>query len=141
MRKLSSCITYQEKIEAHYSFSISSKPDFDSMSIRDRHQRTTKKNIWTDTWLLEIIASVLSLLCLGVLVLVFVVSHGKPTQVRHGLTLNTLVSILSTAARSAALLLLSSAISQWRWCLFKTQHRSLVDFEYYDTASLVRLAA
>lgn len=105
------------------------------MSIPDRYQRTAKKNIWTDTWLLEIIASVLSLLCLGVLVLVFVLADGKPTQVWHGLTLNTLVSILSTAARSAALLSLSSSISQWRWCLFKTQHRSLADFECYDTAS------
>jgi hypothetical protein len=50
-------------------------------------------------------------------------------------TLNAIISTLSTTSRVCLLAMLASSISQWNWLLFSTKLRRLVDFEYFSAAS------
>jgi hypothetical protein len=50
-------------------------------------------------------------------------------------TLNAIISTLSTTSRVCLLAMLASSISQWNWLLFSTKPRRLVDFEYFSAAS------
>ncbi|KAI9373777.1 hypothetical protein BJX61DRAFT_552009 [Aspergillus egyptiacus] len=53
----------------------------------------------------------------------------------YGVTLNTLVSILSAAMKAALIYAVSECISQWKWILFSREERLLIDFERMDSAS------
>jgi len=50
-------------------------------------------------------------------------------------TLNAIISTLSTASRVSLLAMLASAISQWNWLLFSETNRRLLDFEHLAEAS------
>ena len=81
--------------------------------IRQRTGRYLAR-VWADTWITEILASVLSVCCIAALIVLLIMANGKPLQAWAGFTLNTLASILSTAAKASAMFSLTSAISQWR---------------------------
>lgn len=86
-------------------------------------------------WLPEtasILASVFSLYILAFLLTFF---DGKPVFEWNGITLNTVVSTLSTASKAALLHAIEELISQWKWILFTRKCRSLLDFERIDAAS------
>ncbi|KAK2800692.1 hypothetical protein FQN50_008002 [Emmonsiellopsis sp. PD_5] len=59
----------------------------------------------------------------------------RPIFVWYGVTLNTLVSILSAAIKAAVIFAISECISQWKWILFSRDERLLIDFERMDSAS------
>lgn len=50
-------------------------------------------------------------------------------------TLNALVSVLSTASKAALLYTTSELISQWKWIVFTRVKRPLIDFQRIDAAS------
>ncbi|KAL1850779.1 hypothetical protein Daus18300_012787 [Diaporthe australafricana] len=52
-----------------------------------------------------------------------------------GVTLNAVVSVLSTASRASLLYAISELISQWKWIVFTSTRRPLIDFERIDAAS------
>lgn len=86
-------------------------------------------------WLAEtagILASVFSLYILATLLTVY---DGKPVIEWKGITLNSVVSILSTASNAALLYAIEELISQWKWILFTRKSRPLLDFERVDAAS------
>ena len=87
------------------------------------------------TWLLEIAAAMLSLGCLVVLFIVLSLANGKTIMVWHGITLNTLASILATASKLSALYVISASIGQTKWNLSSKGPQSLLDFEAVDCAS------
>lgn len=86
-------------------------------------------------WLPEtagILTSVFSLYLLATLLTVY---DGKTVFEWKGITLNSVVSILSTASKAALLHAISELISQWKWILFTRKSRPLLDFERIDAAS------
>lgn len=89
------------------------------------------------TWTNEIAAALLSAGSLAALVGVLVGANGQPILhwQWHDITLNTIVSILSTISRISALFVLSAAIGQTKWILFSRGPASLLDFEAIDVAS------
>ncbi len=91
--------------------------------------------IWADTWVIELFMVGISLCCLTTVIVILMLADGITIRDWSGFTLNTLVSILSTASKAAATLTLSSSVSQWCWIIFLTQRRRLIDFEAFDNAS------
>ncbi|KAJ1709498.1 hypothetical protein NYO67_8369 [Aspergillus flavus] len=63
------------------------------------------------------------------------VFDDRPIFDWYGVTLNTLVSILSAAMKAALIYAISECISQWKWILFSREERLLIDFERMDSAS------
>lgn len=53
----------------------------------------------------------------------------------RGVTLNAVVSVLSTASKGFLLLSIGETISQWKWIMFSSMRHRLIDFELVDRAS------
>ncbi|KAI1329025.1 hypothetical protein F5Y16DRAFT_418906 [Xylariaceae sp. FL0255] len=86
-------------------------------------------------WISEITALIASFLSLAALIVVLVVYDGQPIFSWHGVTLNAIVSVFATASKASLLLAIEDLISQWKWILFTSQSRPLIDFEHIDLAS------
>ncbi|KAF4616234.1 hypothetical protein G7Y89_g15173 [Cudoniella acicularis] len=100
-------------------------------SARDLYHRWV-----TDSWLLELGGLGLTLLSMGALVVTLMVYQNKaPPQWRWGLTLNSLLSILSQVVALSITAILASALSQQKWLWFRNSTRSLKDFGRFDDAS------
>ena len=53
----------------------------------------------------------------------------------HAVTLNTIVSILTTLSKTLLLFILSSCLGQWKNISFAKQQRDLIGFSILDSAS------
>jgi hypothetical protein len=96
----------------------------------------------TDTWWPEALGLLLSASCLtaiGGLLLPYTFSHRQVPEFSRSLTLNTLVSILAAAAKSALLFSVASTMGQAKWCWFRpaggSTRRRLQDIQTLDDAS------
>jgi hypothetical protein len=76
-----------------------------------------------------------SALALTGMVILLAECDQKPIFSWHGVSLNTIISILSTASKAWLLLTVDAAISQWKWILFSHDRRILNDFGVIDSAS------
>jgi Protein of unknown function (DUF3176) len=94
-------------------------------------------NIWvTDSWRLEVASLCLALASMGTLIAVLVAYQNKAVPSwRWGLTLNSLLSILSQIITLSTTSILASALSQQKWLWFRNSTRSLKDFSLFDDAS------
>lgn len=92
---------------------------------------------YTDWWTLEVACSVLSIACTIAIVVVLICINGKFIETWHSwLQPNTIVSILSTVAKSALLLPFAECISQQKWELFRSSKpRKLEHMDMFDQAS------
>ncbi|MCJ1438974.1 hypothetical protein MMC27_008364 [Xylographa pallens] len=88
-----------------------------------------------DNWYLELAAILGSLSCLVALIVVLGKLDNQPIFDWNGVTLNTIVSILSTTAKAWLMLVLAETISQWKWILFSSRRRFLIDLQALDEAS------
>lgn len=79
-----------------------------------------------------ILGSALLLAALAVLLACF---DDKAVFDWKGVTLNAVVSLISTASKASLLFAVSELISQWKWILFTRTSRPLIDFERVDAAS------
>lgn len=87
------------------------------------------------TWILEIVASILSIMCLSGLIGVLKYADGRVVVAWHGgLTLNTIISILGTGSKLCAMFALGAAIAQSKWAIFSRHPRSLAEFEAVEQA-------
>jgi len=89
----------------------------------------------TKPWTIDIVAVFFSILIFLALIVVLATQDGKPLFSWHGVTLNAIVSVLSTASKALLLLAVEDLIGQWKWILFSGQARALIDFERIDAAS------
>ncbi|KAJ6127651.1 hypothetical protein N7523_003263 [Penicillium sp. IBT 18751x] len=98
-----------------------------------------RRSICLDSWLFECIALAFSIACFIAIVIVLLVYDGKrQPDMAHGLTLNTIVSVLATGCKSALVLVISESISQLKWPWFQTPRQSqnqLVTIQRFDAAS------
>jgi hypothetical protein len=95
-----------------------------------------------DTWVCEIIAMVFSVGC--IVAIAFTVGNyngGAIPLLRWGITLNTLIAVLSTAARAALIFVVSSSIGQLKWCWLARRGTRLQDIQVMDEASRGPLGA
>jgi hypothetical protein len=92
---------------------------------------------YSDTWLLEIVAMALSFASLAATAGLLAHFHGKPISQWewHALTLNTIVSILTTLAKTMLLYVLASCLGQWKYITFSRRPRTLIEFDMLDNAS------
>lgn len=86
-------------------------------------------------WVFEVTAMVTAVVVLAAMAIILYNFNGKPVFDGRVLTLNAIISTLSTASRVCLLATLASAISQWNWVLFSSSPRRLLDFEYLAAAS------
>lgn len=63
--------------------------------------------------------------------------NGKPVPtLSHGLTLNTIISVLATSSKAALMFVISSALGQLKWLWFSgDKSRRLLDAETFDEAA------
>jgi hypothetical protein len=99
---------------------------------------------WTqDGWLFEIASTALGILLIVILAVVLrIYNHQEVGRfgtniigLKSGLSLNTLVAILSTASKAALLFPVAQCISQFKWIWFYQKSRKLSDFSAFDNAS------
>lgn len=86
-------------------------------------------------WSSELASVIGSALLLAALVVVLLVYNDQPIFTWHAITLNAIVSVLSTASKTALLFAVTELVSQWKWILFTDRSRPLMDFERIDSAS------
>ncbi|KAI7776816.1 hypothetical protein LA080_004410 [Diaporthe eres] len=69
------------------------------------------------------------------LVVILAAYDGKAVFEWKGVTLNAVLSVISTASKASLLYSISELISQWKWIVFTSTRRPLIDFETNDAAS------
>jgi hypothetical protein len=103
---------------------------------------STMARLLLDTWTCEIVATTFSIGCLVAITAVVGAYDGKRIpQLVSGLTLNTIISVLSTAARSSLVFVVSAAVGQLKWCWLKRSARQIRDIQAMDEASRGPLGA
>lgn len=93
--------------------------------------RGTGRLIWTT----ELSALIVNLLSMAALITVLAVFDRKHIFYWHKVTLNTVVSIISTAAKAPIMFIVAESISQWKWIIFFRKRHRLIGFQNMDSAS------
>ncbi|KAF5502592.1 hypothetical protein CGCA056_v013906 [Colletotrichum aenigma] len=87
-------------------------------------------------WWQEIAWSIISLICVIVLITLLNSYDGRPLPIwPSGLTLNTVIAFVSTICRTAFILPVMESLSQYKWNWYKKSPRPLADFRVFDEAS------
>jgi hypothetical protein len=121
-------------------------PEIDSRSkavtaVHDKRPPMYNRLIM-DTWICEMIAMIFSIGCTVAIAFTVGNYNGGPIpSLPSGVTLNALISILSTAARAALVFVLSSTIGQLKWCWLVRRDTRLQDLQVMDEASRGPLSA
>ena len=109
--------------------------------MRTKHTSILKALLF-DSWIGEAIVMALSMCCLVAIALIVRHYDGKPLpQWRGGVTLNTVISVLSTTARSGMIFVVSATIGQLKWCSLGQTRRRISDMQAMDDASRGPLGA
>lgn len=103
-------------------------------------KRTLYAKLVTDWWLVELLAVAVGIACIVALCAVLKKYDNQPANRFNSLfgvniTLNTLISILSTLGRAALLLAVAECISQLKWKWYRSNDRPLADLDVFDQAS------
>ncbi|KAI9894189.1 MAG: hypothetical protein M1814_004043 [Vezdaea aestivalis] len=102
---------------------------------RQRRPRLTGLTHPILNWAWEITAALASVILLLALVGLLAAYDNCPVSQLRGVTLNTYVAIFSTAGRTTLVFFIAEAIGQWKWLLYATGARPLLDVERVDAAS------
>ncbi|KAF2729492.1 hypothetical protein EJ04DRAFT_502196 [Polyplosphaeria fusca] len=100
---------------------------------RKQQGQATQKPRYAWTW--EVLSTLGSVASLIAMIIVLAVYNGREIFSWHGVTLNAVVSVLSTASKALLLFALSEAVGQWKWVAFSRRPRPLMDLERVDAAS------
>ncbi|KAJ5415595.1 hypothetical protein N7465_004290 [Penicillium sp. CMV-2018d] len=96
---------------------------------------------WSSNWTLELLGCVLSLGLLVAIIVVLASYDGNPIpDWPYGITLNALVSVLSTFMKTAMAFAVTEGLSQLKWSWF-TRGNTLSDMALLDAASRGPLGA
>lgn len=72
---------------------------------------------------------------MAALITVLAVFDRKHIFYWHKVTLNTVVSVISTAAKAPIMFVIAESISQWKWIIFFRKRHRLIGFQNMDSAS------
>lgn len=84
------------------------------------------------TWVAETAGILASASLLVALVILLAVYDDKAVFEWKGVTLNAIVSVLSTASKASLLYTTSELLSQWKWIVFNATRHPLIDFHRID---------
>ena len=87
-----------------------------------------------DSWVYEAVAMGLSIACLAAIAAI-VAYYDEKAVPKGVITLNTAVSVLSTAARSGLIFVVSAVVGQLKWCWIRKSERQLQHLQTMDSAS------
>src|ERR1700761_3446404 len=87
-----------------------------------------------DSWLLEQLAVLISLLSMTTIIALLAYYNGKPLITWHQVKFNAIVSVLATLARTAIIFSTASCLGQFKWIWFKEKPQNLEDFELISQA-------
>ncbi|KAF6810104.1 hypothetical protein CSOJ01_06516 [Colletotrichum sojae] len=85
-------------------------------------------------WGLQICALAGAVACFGAMLWLLYFFDGKDVFEWQGVTLNTIVSILSVVIKSSVVFVVADCMAQWKWILFAREERLLIDFDRIDGA-------
>jgi hypothetical protein len=106
-----------------------------TLGLRTKDSSVIKRLVF-DSWVCETVVMILSMGCLAAIALVVNAFDGQAIpQFTAGLTLNTIISVLSTTARSGMIFVVSASIGQLKWCWLGRPGRRLLDIQAMDDAS------
>ncbi|KAL0262396.1 hypothetical protein SLS55_003842 [Diplodia seriata] len=88
-----------------------------------------------DWWEWELFGIVGSAVALGGIILVLCLFLDKPQPSWEHISLNALISWLSTVAKLLVLIPITRSLGQLKWVWFKQKHMPLLDMEVFDSAS------
>ncbi|KAM3076970.1 hypothetical protein ACMFMF_004885 [Clarireedia jacksonii] len=103
--------------------------------------RTTIYASWIQNWwLIEIVAVLIGTISFIAICLVLRHYQDKPAPKINtiggvGITLNTVISILTTVGRASLLLAVAECISQQKWVWFSSSAKPLIELEAFDRGS------
>jgi hypothetical protein len=104
--------------------------------------RAAKKTyqIWNtrclDTWLLEALATVFSIACfIAICAILLVYDQKARPELRYGLSLNAIISILATGCKASLMFMIAEVVSQLKWIWFRSKPKQLLDMQTFDGAS------
>ena len=113
---------------------ISSRSDFQNPC--DGTQRRPSLHL---VWWLELLASVISVICVAINVAFVSAIDAKPYESWRtsnvDITPNTVVSVVSTFSKSSLLLAVAEGISQLKWIYFQRRPHSIIDLQTFDDGS------
>lgn len=96
--------------------------------------RSEPREISSWTW--EIVAMISNVASFIALTITLFIYDGKPvSHWNFPITLNTIVSILSTVSKTTLLFAVAEAMGQWKWILLSWEQRPVNEFERVDAAS------
>ena len=108
----------------------------ESSESLDRHEIEHSTTRLLLLWKYELLSVVVSVGALLATVAVLFAFDGKPmTRWRAIAQPNTVVSALSTLAKSSMLMVVGQALGQLKWQHFESRPRRLIEFEIFDNAS------
>ncbi|KAL4901138.1 hypothetical protein BDW74DRAFT_181992 [Aspergillus multicolor] len=88
-----------------------------------------------DTWFWEILALIFGVFAFITIFVILAVLDQKPSPtLPSGITLNTIIFILSTSSKSPLIFAISSAIGQLKWIAFRRGKKPLSDLQLADDA-------
>ena len=94
------------------------------------------KSLKRDTWVFEVLAFIVTFLSLVCLIMLLKYFDQQPIFKWHGVSLNTIVSVLSsTLIKPMLMLTVSAGISQWKYIAFSNTKTRLIQFDRLDSAS------
>ena len=93
------------------------------------------KNLFMDTWLLELTALAVCVASLGTILVLLACYDNRPNFHWHKITLNALISIFATLVRNMLAIVVSSALGQFKWIWYFRASKPLPDFSLIDDAS------
>lgn len=103
---------------------------------------STIRRFLLDSWPCESIAICFSIACLLAIVFVVQTFDGeKIPELVSGLTLNAIISVLSTASRASLIFVVGASMGQLKWCWFRKSARQIHDIQAIDDASRGPLGA
>ena len=108
----------------------------DSSESLDYHETRHSKLRLLLLWKYELLSMIVSVGALLAIVAVLFAFDGKSTNHWKAIAQpNTVVSALSTLAKSSMLMVVGQALGQLKWQHFESRSRRLMDFEIFENAS------
>ncbi len=98
---------------------------------------STYSRLIGSSWVLEVLAWILAAVTLIILIIVLTVFDGKPLSHWHsGVSVNTLVNVLTTIASIALIFPVASGIAQIRWLRLAKQASPVADIESFGAGPI-----
>jgi len=123
----------ESKIATASAHSLESGPT-ENDSLEDTQKNSTLR--FAKLWKFEVLSMVCSVGALLAIIAVLFAYDGKSmTRWNAGLRPNTVVSALSTLAKSSMLMVVGQGLGQLKWQHFERRPRRLLDFDVFENAS------